>query len=90
MRDDQVDEQHEHREEVHAAGDAHEAREERVVDVEAREGQEEHAQQVDPVGDHEDQRMRLAVVSLCDIYAHPPVGFDITNVPRLPVLGSIT
>ena len=43
--------QHEHPEEVRAAGHTHEAREDRVVDVEARQRQEEHREQVDPVGD---------------------------------------
>ena len=52
----------------------HEAGEERIVDVEAREGQPDHAHQVDPVCEHEDQRVCLTVVSLMRHRDHLPSG----------------
>ena len=72
--DNAVNEQHEAAEDMHAASDAHEIRPEREVDAETRDDQADHCNEVDPVSNHERQRMCFFVVSEMRHLTSPPKG----------------
>ena len=69
-----VQENHESEEHVHAARQALEIGPEREMDAETGDDQDDHRDKVDPVGDDENERMRLTVVCKMCHPTSPPKG----------------